>query len=127
MLSHWPWFTWKFFMTYLQKNFELIFQKQPSCPKNMRTEFWRKLPTCELDRTFCFLNRTILYNLCKKLVDQVYFDLVRPFYFVKWNCYFSACENLPNFSCHFWKYKSVFFSKFPSIFSAIKHNSPLVF
>ena len=32
----------------------------------------------------------------------------------KWNCYFSACENLPNFSCHFWKYKSVFLQILPS-------------
>ena len=29
-------------------------------------------------------------------------------YFLKWNCYFSACENLPNSPCHFWKHKSVF-------------------
>ena len=35
------------------------------------------------------------------------FDLVPPFYFPKWNYYFSASENLPNFSCHFWKHKSV--------------------
>ena len=28
--------------------------------------------------------------------------------FLKWNCYFSACENLPNSPCHFWKHKSVF-------------------
>ena len=27
---------------------------------------------------------------------------------LKWNRYFSACENQPNSSCHFWKHKSVF-------------------
>ena len=37
------------------------------------------------------------------------FYLVWPFYFLKWNRYFSACGNLPNSSCHFWKHKSVFF------------------
>ena len=36
------------------------------------------------------------------------FYLVLPFYFLKWNHYFSACEDLSNFSCHFWKHKSVF-------------------
>ena len=30
-----------------------------------------------------------------------FFDLVPPFYFLKWNLYFSACENLPNSPCHF--------------------------
>ena len=34
MLSHSPCFTWKF----------LIFQTQPSCPRNICTEHWRKLP-----------------------------------------------------------------------------------
>ena len=37
------------------------------------------------------------------------FDLALPFYFLKSNRYFSACKNLPNSSCHFWKHKSVFF------------------
>ena len=33
-------------------------------------------------------------------------------YFLKWNRYFSACERLPNSSCHFWKHKSVFLQIF---------------
>ena len=37
-----------------------------------------------------------------------YFYLVLPFYLLKWDCYFSAYENLPNSSCNFWKHKSVF-------------------
>ena len=44
MLSHWPCFTWKFFMIWFHKIFKLIFQKQPSCPRNICTEYWRKLP-----------------------------------------------------------------------------------
>ena len=44
--------------------------------------------------------------MCKKSFD--YFDLVPPFYFLKLNRYFSACENLPNFPCHFWKNDSGF-------------------
>ena len=33
-------------------------------------------------------------------------------YFLKWNRYFTACERLPNSSCHFWKHKSVFLQIF---------------
>ena len=44
MLSHWPWFTWKFFITWFHKILKLIFQKQPSCPRNICTEQWRELP-----------------------------------------------------------------------------------
>ena len=43
MLSHWPCFTWKFFMIWFHKILKLIFQKQPSCPRNICTEHWRKL------------------------------------------------------------------------------------
>ena len=43
VLSHWPCFSWKFFMIWFQKIFKLIFQKQPSCPRNICTENWRKL------------------------------------------------------------------------------------
>ena len=42
------------------------------------------------------------------LVDLNFnFDLVLPFCFLKWDRYFSACENLQNSSCHFWKHKLV--------------------
>ena len=37
-----------------------------------------------------------------------YFYLVLPFYLLKWDCYFSAYENLPNSPCNFWKHNSVF-------------------
>ena len=43
MLWHWPCFTWKFFMIWFHKILKLISQKQPSCPKNICTEHWRKL------------------------------------------------------------------------------------
>ena len=53
------------------------------------------------------INLWIDTRTCQKLA-RVYFALVPPSYFMKWNHYFSACENLPNSSCHFWKHKSVF-------------------
>ena len=43
-MSHWPCFTWKFFMICFHKILQLIFQKQPSCPRTICTEHWRKLP-----------------------------------------------------------------------------------
>ena len=44
MLSHWPCFTWKFFVIWFHKILKLIFQTKPSCPRNICTEHWRKLP-----------------------------------------------------------------------------------
>ena len=47
-----------------------------------------------------------IWSIC--LFWIFFFDLVPAFYFLNWNLYFSAYENLPNSSCHFSKYKSVF-------------------
>ena len=47
-------------------------------------------------------------HLVNLIVLKFYFDLVLLFYFLKFNHYFSACESLPNSSCHFWKHKTVF-------------------
>ena len=35
MLSQWPCFTWKFFMLWFHKILKLVFQNQPSCPRNI--------------------------------------------------------------------------------------------
>ena len=47
-------------------------------------------------------------HLVDLFVLNFHFDLVPPFYFLKWNRCFSGCENLPNSSCHFGKHKSIF-------------------
>ena len=44
MQSHWPCLTWKFIMIWFHKILKLIFQKQPSCPRVICTEHWKKLP-----------------------------------------------------------------------------------
>ena len=49
------------------------------------------------------------------------FNWVLPFYFLKWNCYFSACKQ------KILESTSQFSSNFASIFSTIKHNSPILF
>ena len=46
-------------------------------------------------------------HLVDLVVPDFYFDLVPPFYFIKWNRHFSASKNLPSSSCHFEKHKSV--------------------
>ena len=38
MLSHWPCFTGKFFMIWFNKILKLIFQRQPSCSRNIFIE-----------------------------------------------------------------------------------------
>ena len=89
MLSHWPCFTSKFFMIWFHKILKLIFQKQPSCPRNICTGHWRKPP------------------IFTAFFSNFYFDLVLPSYFLKWNRYFSASKNFPNSPCYFGKRKSI--------------------
>ena len=60
MLSHWPWFTWKFFMIWFYEILKLIFQKQPSCRTNMCTESWRKLPIFTIFWKFSYTLRTTI-------------------------------------------------------------------
>ena len=118
LLSHWPCFTWKFFTKWFHKILKLIFLKQPLCPRSICTQHLRKPPilTAFLEiflylipcwtRVKSFFNCAIhLFSRQNKVfslhvVDQVvsnfYFDLVPLFYFLKWNCYFLNCENLPN-------------------------------
>ena len=62
MLSHWSCFTWKFFMIWFHKI--LKFLKQLSCPRNICTEHWRKLPNLT-----AFLD--IYLNLKSKNDDSV--------------------------------------------------------
>ena len=125
MMSHWPCFTWKIFMIWFHKILKWIFQKQPSCSRNICTEHWRKPPisTAFLEQRFwracvksfgnCAINLFPRWNevFTLHLVDLVAlnfdFDLTLPYYFLKWNRYYSACENLPNSSCHLWKHKLV--------------------
>ena len=133
MLSHWPCFTWKFFMIRFHRILKLIFQKQSICPRNIYIELWGKLPNLRaFFKIFFYLKnndfaehvqKVLLIVLAiyfqgkikiftRHLVDlallNFYFDLAPLFYFQIWNRCFSACENVPNSSCHFWKHKSVF-------------------
>ena len=117
MLSDWPCCTWRFFMIWFHKIYKFIFQKQPSCPRNICTEHWRKLPnlTPFLEFFFhlknndsvehmqkVFLNEPFIYLqgemksshcICSIWLFWIFIlSLVPPFNFLKWNRYFSACK-----------------------------------
>ena len=122
MLSHWLCFTWKFFMVWFHKILKLIFQKQPSCSKNICTEHWRKLLylTAFLEIFWCLKNNDSVEDTYKVLlfVLFIYFQSKIKFshsiwsIWLFWNHYFSACENLLNSSWHFWKHKLVYLQIF---------------
>ena len=115
MLSHWPCVTWKFFPIWLHKILKLIFQMQPSCHIIICIEHWRKL---HILKTFweiflCLKNNDSVEHVQKVLLIVVfiyfqgkikfshciwsnwlfwifvYFYLILPFYFPKWNLFFS--------------------------------------
>ena len=51
-------------------------------------------------------NKVFSLHLVDLGVSNYYVYLVQPFYFRKWNHYFSVWENLPNSSCHLGKHHS---------------------
>ena len=108
MMLHWPWFTWKFLKLFLRK---------PSCPRNICTEHWRKLPNLiAFLKIYLYLkskNNDFVKNVSKVLLNV-------PF------IYFSLCK-FAKFLMSFLKAQVIFPSNFASIFSAIKHNSSAFF
>ena len=69
----------------------------------------QRIPTCE--------NREDSGNFQNESASSA-FNWVLQFYFLKWNCYFSVCQQ------KFLESTSQFFA---SIFSATKHNSSILF
>ena len=116
ILSHWPCFTWKSFMIWFHKILKLIL-KQPSCPRNIFTEHWRKLPNLT-----AFLE-VYLYLKSKSndSVEHVQTVLLNVLFI-----YFSLCKISKSLML-FLKAQASFPSNFASIFSAIKHNSSVLF
>ena len=121
MLSHWPCCAWKFFMICFHKILKLISETQPSCPRcteHCKYMYWtlKKLPSLTAFMEICFYlknndsvkraksfvncaihlfpkwNKVFTLHLIDLVVLNFYVDLVPPFYFWKWNCCFSACE-----------------------------------
>ena len=114
----------------VSQNYSINFQKQPEYPRNICTESWRKLPdlTAFLE-IFIYLKNNDYVEHMKNvlLVIKSYKKVIKSFHtaschsdcfellflfssailLLKWNRYFTACENLPNSSCHFSKHKSV--------------------
>ena len=146
MLSRWPCITWKFFMVWFQKILQLIFQKQPACPRNICTQHWRKLPifTAFL-KIFLYLNNNDFVKSFANCVIHLFpkenkvFSLHRSscFEFLLWfssgtllsklKLLFFSLWKFAKFLMSFRKAQVSFPSNFASIFSAIKHNSFVLF
>ena len=129
-LSHWPCFTWKFFMIWFHKILKLIFQMLPSCPRNICTEQWKKLLnlTAFLEICLYLKNNDSVEHVQKVLliVLLIYFQGKKSSHtasgrsgrFLFW---FSSAILVPKMKqlffslwtslciCHFRKHKSVFF------------------
>ena len=83
---------------WFHKTFKLIFLNQSSWPKTMYAEHWRKLAwAVSLGKFSYTLSITIQYatvfpikNKFWTVILTFYFDLVPPFFFLKWNRFFST-------------------------------------
>ena len=81
MQSHWPCLTWKFIMIWFHKILKLIFQKQPSCPRVICTEHWKKLPNLTTSKILvefslsCIFHRAWKKNsLCGVHIPRKYIE-----------------------------------------------------
>ena len=69
ILSHWPCLMWYFIMVWFHKFLELVFHKQPSCPKKIFGEHWTKLPnlTLSIEQRF---GRTGVNSCAEYVIDK---------------------------------------------------------
>ena len=96
--------------------FKLIFLKLSSWPKTMYAEHWRKMGNFPILLVQSF--RGALVNSCifeyvtvlpiknkfSSVILTFYFELVPPFYFLKWNRFFSTFMPVRSESCHYFNY-----------------------
>ena len=91
---------------WFHKNFKLIFLNQSSC---MYAEYWRKLAWATFLGNFAKL-LVLQFKLCfqsKISFDRLfwlYSNLVPPFYFLKWNRFFSTFIPTLRESRHYFNY-----------------------
>ena len=104
------------------KFFKLIFLRQSSWAKTMYAEHWRKLawatflgnfPKLIVQHIYGALTNSCLFeyanvfpikNKFQLVILTFYFDLVPPFYFLKWNCFFSTFIPVFFESPHYFNY-----------------------
>ena len=88
-LSHWPCFTWKFFMIWFHKFLKLIFQTTPSC---FSTEHWKTLSnlTAFLEMCLYLKNNDSVKHVQKVLliVLFIYFQGKIKFSHCIWSIWF---------------------------------------
>ena len=109
---------------WFHKVFNIIFPRLSSWPKTMYAEHWRKLPWttflgnfpvlliqqfCGILINSCLLEYAIVFPIKNKFWFFFFFfafysDLVPPFYFVKWNRFFSTIIPVLSESRHYSNY-----------------------
>ena len=112
------------FTLWFHKLFKLIFLRQSSWPKTMYAEHWRKLAWATFLGNFpillvqhiygalmnsCLLEYATVFPIKNKFQPVIltfYFDLVPPFYFLKWNRFFSTFIPVLCESRHYFNYLS---------------------
>ena len=110
------------FTLWFHKLFKLIFLRQSSWPKTMYAEHWRKLAWATFLGNFpillvqhiygalmnsCLLEYATVFPIKNKFQPVIltfYFDLVPPFYFLKWNRFFSTFIPVLCESRHYFNY-----------------------
>ena len=143
-LSHWRCFTWKFFMIWLHKIPELVFQTQPSCPRNICTKHWKNLPNLTAFLEICLRLRNIdsVEHVQKVLLKVlfIYFQGIIKFSHYIWSiCSIILLSNMKLLFFSLWtkvwqilhvilEGRNITFPEnFASFFSAIKYNSSVLF
>ena len=107
---------------WFHKTFKLIFLNQSSWPKITYAEHWKKLAWATFLENFPIL---LVQQVCRALMNSClleyatvfpikikfwpviltfYFDLVPPFYFLKWNRFFSTFIPVPSESRQYFNY-----------------------
>ena len=76
MQSHWPCLTWKFIMIWFHKILKLIFQKQPSCPRVICTEHWKKLPNLTTSKILVEFSLSCIFHRAWKKIHFVVFTFL---------------------------------------------------
>ena len=116
MLSRWPCFTRKFFMIWFHKILKLIFQKQPSCPRNICTEHWRKLPNLlASSKNFLYLkNNDSIEHVWKVLLIVLFIYFQGKIIFFHTAFGLSGCSEF-----WFWFNSAISLSKRKSLFFSL--------
>ena len=116
MLSHWPCFTWKFFMIKFHRILKLIFQKQSICPRNICIELWWKLPNL---RAFFKIFFYLKNNDSGKTCAKSFINCTSHLFPRKNNIFHTASGRSGSFEFLFWFRSAILLSNMKSLFFSL--------